>query len=160
MILLAALGTAPDLDLLVGAHNAQSHSLGAAVVVGVLGALILWRRGRISGGAHLIKTAAVFLAAYSSHVLLDWLNSDASPPVGIMALWPVSDRYYRSELTLFDAISRRYDLPGFWWRTLRAVTRELMLLGPLGVLAWWWATREPSGRAAAARQNEGPSGRS
>ena len=46
--------------------------------------------------------------AFASHVLLDWLGSDASPPIGIMALWPFSSAYYESELHVFMAISRRY----------------------------------------------------
>ena len=28
--------------------------------------------------------------AYATHTLLDWLGTDASPPIGIMALWPFS----------------------------------------------------------------------
>jgi hypothetical protein len=70
-------------------------------------------------------------AAYASHTLLDWLGSDTSPPIGIMALWPVSREYSESRLHLFMAISRRYWLPEFWSYNLRALLRELAILLPV-----------------------------
>ena len=77
-------------------------------------------------------TPASCFAAYASHVLLDWLATDSSPPIGIMALWPLSHRYYESDLHLFLAISRRY-LQG--WRFVRqnvfALARELVILIPV-----------------------------
>src|SRR5262249_40103231 len=75
-------------------------------------------------------------AAWSSHILLDWLGNDTSPPIGIMALWPFSDGYYQSSLLLFDAISRRYWLPQeFIWGNLRAVAKEVLILGPIAWLS-------------------------
>ena len=75
-------------------------------------------------------------AAWASHVLLDWLGSDTSPPIGIMALWPFSDGFYQSSLFLFDAISRRYWLPQeFIWHNLRAAVGELVILAPLVYVA-------------------------
>ena len=75
-------------------------------------------------------------AAWSSHILLDWLGSDTSPPIGIMALWPFTDGFYQSSAFLFDAISRRYWLPQqFIWGNLRAVVKEVLILGPVAWLA-------------------------
>jgi hypothetical protein len=71
-------------------------------------------------------------------VLLDWLGSDDTPPIGIMALWPLTDGFYQSDLYWFMAISRRYWLPGFWTHNLTAVFWEVVLLAPLaGVMVWW-----------------------
>ena len=72
--------------------------------------------------------------AYATHTLLDWLGTDSSPPIGIMALWPFSRNYYESPWHIFMAISRRYWLPEFWTYNLRALGRELLILVPLTVL--------------------------
>ena len=69
--------------------------------------------------------------AYASHTLLDWLGSDSSPPIGIMALWPFSRDHYESQLHVFMAISRRYWLPEFWIGNLVALARELAILLPI-----------------------------
>lgn len=121
----ALLGMLPDLDLLTASHRGASHSISAALLVGVAGAL-LTRRWRLGLAA---------AAAFGSHALLDWLGSDTSAPFGIMALWPFVREHYHSRIDLFDAISRRYWLPGFWEQNARAIGRELLiLLPPLGLV--------------------------
>lgn len=145
-LLFAGLAVAPDLDLLVGAHSGPTHSLGAALVV-ALAVAALSRTGRLGLAAGL---------AYASHILLDWLGSDSSPPIGIMALWPIAGGHYESDLHLFHAISRRYWLPGFWAHNARAVAWELLILAPLAALVWaikahrGWG-KEPE-RASSTRQ--------
>lgn len=125
--LYAAMGMAADLDLLVGAHSGPTHGLGAAVIVGLATWMVLRRRG-LSGGA---RTACASAIAYGSHTLLDWLGTDSSPPIGIMALWPLSRDYYESSWHVFLAISRRYWLPEFWTFNLSALARELLILVPI-----------------------------
>ena len=92
---------APDLDLLVGAHSGPTHGLGAAAIVGAL--VWIWGRGRgdsrTGGGSRTAPAALAVAAAYASHTLLDWLGSDTSPPIGIMALWPISRDYFESPST-------------------------------------------------------------
>jgi inner membrane protein len=117
----AMAGMAADLDLLVGSHRGPTHGLGAAALVGLL-AYGVTRRGRL---------AAAIAVAYASHTLLDWLGSDTSAPVGIMALWPLSREYYESSLHVFQAISRRYRQPDFWMFNIRAIAREVLVLGPI-----------------------------
>jgi len=128
--LFAAAAVAPDLDLLVGAHSGPTHGLGAAVITGLAVWAILWRTGW-SGKA---KTAGATALAYASHTLLDWLGTDSSPPIGIMALWPFSREYYESHLHVFRAVSRRYWLPEFWSSNARALAGELAILLPLVAL--------------------------
>src|SRR5688500_5993248 len=83
--LFAAAGMAADLDFLFGGHRGPTHGIGAAGLAGLL-AYLVTRRGRF---------AASIAAAYASHTLLDWLGSDAAPPLGLMALWPFSREYYQ-----------------------------------------------------------------
>lgn len=142
-LLFAALGMAPDLDLLVGAHSGPTHGVGAALIVAL--AVAAWtKQGRLGVAAGV---------AYASHILLDWLGSDSSPPIGIMALWPFTGGHYESDLHVFHAISRRYWLPGFWAHNLRAVAWELLILAPLAMLVWVIKAR--GGR----RRGAGPAGR-
>ena len=145
-VLCAALGVLPDADLLVGLHSRYTHSVGAAAVVGLLAALA-WPRWRRVVDPHVpsrLVFALACAAAWASHILLDWLGSDTTPPVGIMALWPFTSSFYQSDLHWFSAISRRYWLPEFFALNLRAAWRELWLLGPLAVLIGWLRAREPA----------------
>jgi inner membrane protein len=122
----------PDVDLLIGGHRGPSHSLTAALLVGVA-VLIVSREKRL---------ALASAVAYASHVLLDWLGSDTSSPIGIMALWPFTRDYYQSQVHLFDSVSRRYWLPEFWTHNFRAVGWELVVLLPLA-----WIGRVVAGRS-------------
>ncbi len=82
--------------------------------------------------------AAAIAAAWASHLLLDWLGSDTSPPIGIMALWPFSREHYQSSFYVFDAISRRYWLPEqFVWSNLKAALKEVLILGPVAGISYW-----------------------
>jgi hypothetical protein len=137
--LFAMLGMLPDLDLLLPVvdHRTFSHSLTAAVIVGVAAA-VLTRRSRVGLAAG---------AACGTHVLLDWLGSDTTPPIGIMALWPFSHAFYESRLHLFFAISRRFPTRQFWVQNTRALLRELAVLIPPAALAGWRRLVQ-AGRAA------------
>lgn len=138
-LLAAAVGLAlaPDLDLLVARHRGPSHSVGATLIVAAVSAAVASRR-RLPAGV--VVTACSL--AYGSHVLLDWLGRDTSDPAGLMVLWPVSQSHFSSCLELFRDISRRYWIPAeFVYGNLRAVGRELIVLGPVATAAWWWKTR-------------------
>jgi hypothetical protein len=122
----AAAACLPDLDFLWGRHNMETHSIGFAVAVGLL--VLAWKRdGWLALGAML---------AVATHVLFDWLGSDDSPPLGVMALWPVSSAFYFADAFVFEAISRRYWLPGFVTHNLLAVGREIAILGPIALVVW------------------------
>ena len=128
--LYAAIGVAPDLDLLAGTHSTYTHSLGA-VALAFAAALAL-------AGTRRRRLACAVAAAWASHLLLDWLGSDTSAPIGIMALWPFTREHYQSTLYVFEAISRRYWLPEqFIWGNLRAAAREVLVLAPLLGFSYW-----------------------
>jgi inner membrane protein len=115
----------PDLDLLLESHRGPAHGIGFAVIAGIV-AWLLTRRA---------PTAFAFALAYGSHVLLDWLGTDTTPPIGLMALWPWSREYYESPYHVFMAVSRRYWLPEFWTYNFRVLVRELLVLAPLVAIA-------------------------
>jgi inner membrane protein len=79
--------------------------------------------------------AAAVALAFGSHIVLDWLGADSSAPRGVMALWPVSSAFYVSGLDVFNAVDRRYWLPGFWTRNTLALLREVVILGPLALIS-------------------------
>lgn len=128
--LLATLAMLPDVDLLFGVHSMYTHSVGAALIV-FLAAVALTP-------THRVVTGLACAAAYGSHVLLDWMGNDTTPPIGVMALWPFSSVYYESDLHWFMAITRRYWLPNFWTHNLVAVAREVGTLGIVTLAVYWW----------------------
>jgi inner membrane protein len=135
-ILLAALGMAADLDLLVGAHRAYSHSLGASFLI-LLAAMAV-----APSSEPRLLTGVACGAAYASHLLLDWLGADTSVPIGIMALWPFSSDYYQSPVDWFLSTERRYWLPQFWTVNFAAVTREVGTLLPIAAAVYWIRRRK------------------
>lgn len=113
----------PDIDFGWGRHNMETHSIGFALLLGA--AALAWQRSA--------RVAIACALAVGTHVLFDWLGSDDTPPLGVMALWPFSDRFYFADAFVFEAISRRYWLPGFLLHNTLAVLRELAILLPIVV---------------------------
>jgi membrane-bound metal-dependent hydrolase YbcI (DUF457 family) len=129
-VILSLVAMSPDLDLLWGAHHMATHSLAAIAVAGAAA----YGAGVWTGGTNL---AAAVAAAYGSHILLDLLGADSTPPIGVTLFWPFSREYFIAPVTPFPAISRRYWLPGFWQHNLGAVAFELIVLGPIAAAAWF-----------------------
>ena len=127
LILCAVAGVAPDVDFLWGGHNRQTHSLGAAVIAGVV--VLAWKRNP--------RLALAVMLSWASHVVFDWLGSDDTPPLGVMALWPLNSNFYFADAYVFEAISRRYWLDNFFSHNAWAVMKEILLLGPVASVAWW-----------------------
>lgn len=140
---LAAVGLAPDLDLLVGRHNAETHSIGAAVLAASLAALVRWpvaeRRWQI--------WLAVFLV-WLTHPLLDALGQDTAAPIGVMAYWPFSTEHYSASVALFRPVWRRWWSPGFVEHNLLTVFREVVILLPITAGVWWLRSRARARRPA------------
>lgn len=124
--ILAAIGIAPDLDLLIGRHSMETHSIGAAVIVASIAA---WQRWPVAPSRLMIWI--VVALAWLSHPLLDALGSDTSPPIGVMALWPFSTAHFQTSWGVFAAISRRYWRDDFWRLNLSAAVREVLVLAPV-----------------------------
>ena len=137
-IAFAAIGTIPDLDLIAGVHSGPTHSLGAALLV----TLAVWGLGASVRIPPRGATLAGVFAAYTTHIVLDWLGEDTSPPFGVMALWPFSREYFMSPFAVMPAITRRYWLPGFWSHNFHALIFELGVLVPICLIAWWVSRRD------------------
>jgi membrane-bound metal-dependent hydrolase YbcI (DUF457 family) len=129
---------APDVDLLFrlvdgrNHHNHETHSIGLALGAALLVGLFAWARR----WARPLAVGAASGLAWTSHVLLDYLNVDTSPPIGIMALWPFDDGFHKFPWPLFLDIGRKLD-----WATLQhdaaAAAWEATVLVPLLLGTWW-----------------------
>lgn len=132
--ILAFCAAAPDLDLFlrvidgVNHHRGPSHSFAMAALVG-LGTVFLRRAGLGLPGPALMG------AAWASHVVLDYFGLDTSPPVGEMALWPFSDAFHASPVSIFYDIPRSFSAAANR-HNLMAVAIEMAVLGPLAWLCW------------------------
>lgn len=155
----AVLAVAPDLDFLPGLvfagvpalyHQGASHSLIAALVVS-LGVAWLLLRDRRS----LPRAASALLAAYVSHLALDWLGSDSRLPIGMPLLWPFSDATWISPVAILPGI--HHALPGressAEWivdvlslQNVRAFLVEALLVGPLVLWVEWSRRRQAPGQ--------------
>jgi hypothetical protein len=131
--LVALAAVLPDLDFLWGRHNMETHSLGAAVLAGL--ATLAYTAGRNP------RLALAVTLAWSTHVLFDWLGSDDTPPLGVMALWPLNSTFFFADAFVFEAISRRYWLPNFVSHNLFAVGKEIVMLAPLAGAVLWLRKR-------------------
>ena len=129
---LAAIGVMPDLDLLIGRHSAETHSIGVAVIVASVAALL-----RVPVASQRWRIWLAIFLAWMTHPLLDAFTEDSSVPIGIMVWWPFSSAYVHSGVTIFDSIYRRWWLPGFWEHNFNAALKELVILGPaFAAVAW------------------------
>jgi hypothetical protein len=137
LLVVLAAAVAPDLDLLLrfvdgrNHHQAESHSLGAALAAGALVCLVAGGRGwRAASSLGLGATLG-----WVTHVVLDYLGRDTNPPIGVMALWPLSTAYLKFPWPVFLDIGR-----SLTWDAVRhnvvSVAWEFMLLGPLAWVAW------------------------
>jgi membrane-bound metal-dependent hydrolase YbcI (DUF457 family) len=134
--LIVGAALSPDLDLLgrfldgQNHHQHELHSLGFALMAGIL-AMPIAR----AWGLRAFPTGLAVFLGWSSHVLLDYLAVDTSPPIGLMALWPWSSGYYHFPHPLFLDIGRTLEL-GTVVHDVWAVLREILILTPVLVLAW------------------------
>jgi hypothetical protein len=130
--ILAMLGMAPDLDLLVGRHSQETHSVGAALLAATVAA---WRRWPLAGGRGGTWLAA--FVAWLTHPLFDALSVDAGPPLGVMFFWPFSSDYWHSGIAIFGATERHWQHEAFVRQNVTSLTWELLILVPLVAIVWW-----------------------
>jgi membrane-bound metal-dependent hydrolase YbcI (DUF457 family) len=143
LLLLVFAAAAADLDLVLrfvdgrNHHQGASHSIGAAVIAGVAGAVL----ARIAGWPRPAALGLAAGAAWLSHVALDFVGSDTHPPIGLMALWPFDGSYHKSPFILFMDVGR-----SLTWETARnnawAALREAAILGPVLAACWWLRRRD------------------
>ena len=123
---------APDLDLLIGRHSQETHSIGAALIIATIAA---WRRWAI---AHTpVRIWLVAFVAWLSHPLFDASSFDLGPPIGVMLFWPFSTEHWHTGLNIFGAIERHWYHENFWRQNITSFVREMVILLPLLALIWW-----------------------
>jgi hypothetical protein len=133
----AALALAPDFDILLASHRTYTHSLGAVAVAALVGGAVA--RALRSPA---LATGLACGAAVASHILLDWLGHDGSPPIGLMAFWPLTSSWAYSGIDLFADVSRRYWKPEeFILGNAISIAREIAILGPVALAAYWLRQR-------------------
>jgi inner membrane protein len=127
---------APDLDFIPGLfvgqlskfHHGPSHSIGFALLFAAIVAVCFRRTTRV---------LVIAFSLYLSHVLLDYLIQDPSPPHGVPLFWPFSYEYYMAPFAFFrrfDYASHSLDSllsPMFTLHNLLTVFLEIVLLLPL-----------------------------
>ena len=136
--LLAAL--LPDLDLAIGSfagrsyHHYFTHSLGFSVLFAGIAFWAMGRMGRAPAG----RDALVMASGYVSHILLDLLGKDTTPPFGVQLLWPFSDAFFISPVPVFSDVWRGSPAVTFGLHNWLAMGREMLVLLPVvGLLAWF-----------------------
>ena len=136
----ALAGMAADFDFLPGFligelgrfHHAQSHSFAFAVLAAML-AMVLARNSAL-------QWALLVGLAYASHVVVDFLTFDDSPPHGIPIFWPWSSEVFHGPVTLF------LNVPwgsGFVLspHNVNVLARELLFFGSAFFGSFWYLRR-------------------
>ncbi|MEQ1727745.1 MAG: metal-dependent hydrolase [Vicinamibacterales bacterium] len=123
----------PDADLLIPHfHRTATHSVTATVLLLIMVTTVTGKVTR-----HPARTLALALAAsHATHLLLDWLGTDRFPPPGLQMLWPFSPHFFYSGADLFPPVERRLWLPEALGVNAYAAAWELLIMGPVAVLAW------------------------
>ena len=139
----AILAIAPDLDLILPeAHRTGTHSFVAVALVTIFAIAVTGKvipsgdsPGDSPRACPLIIAALVL--AFASHLLLDWLAVDPTPPHGIQLLWPFSSDWYISGLDIFRGTARRNLFTArTTWINATAIAQELAILGPIAWVTW------------------------
>jgi membrane-bound metal-dependent hydrolase YbcI (DUF457 family) len=140
-----SLAALPDADLLLPVvHRTVTHSLGAVVAVGLLMIVAAAVTGEVTA-----KIALTCVAAYASHLLLDWLAVDQSAPRGIQLLWPFSSTWFISGWDVFRGTERRHFFRlTTMHQNLVTIVREIAILAPV-VGALWLVRVKAATRLAA-----------
>ena len=136
----------PDLDLAfkyvdgVNHHGAEFHGIGFAILAALAGGLAF----RLLGWSRPLAGGLATGLAYATHPLLDYLNVDTHPPIGILALWPFSSSYYKFPWPIFMDIGRTLSWTGLVHNAVAGAWEAVVLL-PMLWAAWRWRLKRLGG---------------
>ncbi len=135
---------APDFDFIPGVlvgypnwlHRGFSHSFAAAFLFGAS----VYAVARRAGSSEDTRLGVLAGAGYASHLVLDMFSPDPVLFNGVPLFWPFSNQHFIVPIQVFLEIRRNPVADNFFaslWEghNLRAVVRELLVLGPFFVLA-------------------------
>jgi membrane-bound metal-dependent hydrolase YbcI (DUF457 family) len=127
------LAVLPDADLLLPiAHRTATHSVTAVAAVALLMIVAAAVTGKVT-----LRLVVAGVAAYASHLLLDWQQADPTPPYGLQLLWPMSSTWFISGWDLFRGTERRQVFEAATMRrNLAAGLQEIAILAPIAAAAW------------------------
>lgn len=140
-ILGAVAGLAPDLDFVPGLilgdpgrfHQGPTHSIVAALCVGVL----VWF---VAPSVHRWRAGIVAAGGYLSHLALDLLTYDPTPPRGLRLLWPFVEESIHSPVTLLPRVLHTvvspFNLHNVYVAAIELAVIGLILLTSLLVRKW------------------------
>lgn len=138
LVLCMLFANAPDIDYVPGIvsgnlnafHHLYTHTLGWIFLL-ALGTWMIWRAAdsRVSWGAFLF----LFVLG-ATHLLADWITEDCASPYGVMGLWPFTDKYYISSVSIFAHLKKADWADVFQLYNIGAVIREALVTLPLVVL--------------------------
>lgn len=133
-----------DIDFLPGLilgnpnrfHHGITHSLGATLVAGLVFGFYFYAKKN-----QFWAPFAFSGLLYLSHVALDFLTVDTSPPQGVPIFWPLSGEYYLSPISVFssvhkDSFSATFFQSLFVSENIWTVFREIFILGPFVLLVY------------------------
>ncbi|MFX0197407.1 MAG: metal-dependent hydrolase [Candidatus Hodarchaeota archaeon] len=142
---------AADLDFLPGFlvgdpnryHHGISHSIGFTLLLALAFSLGLFLTKR----ATIWRNSSIFFSLYTSHIFLDYLGKDTTPPFGVPLFWPLSDAYNIAPFAflpdIFRVSSSGVDFIGslFCLHNLRAASIEFLVMVPFLFLVFTWNRR-------------------
>jgi membrane-bound metal-dependent hydrolase YbcI (DUF457 family) len=151
--LCAGLAVLPDADLLLPiAHRTATHSVAAVAAVALLMIVARSVTGKVTA-----RIALACVAAYASHLLLDWLQADPTPPFGIQILWPWSATWFISGWEIFLGTERRHLFePATILRNVVAVVQEIVILAPVAAAVWLVRVKALAGLPAQVARRDHP----
>lgn len=136
------LANAPDLDYLFGLFNGNLnyyHQTVTHTLVWIcITALAIWAYGRLRERRTAYWSLGLLLALLGSHLLVDWLTVDCSPPIGLMLAWPFSDHLYHASFAFFPPPAKQTWADLWSLQNLRLVLVEAALTLPLVIAVLWF----------------------
>jgi inner membrane protein len=138
---------APDFDFLPGLlignaarfHHGPSHSIGFAILFGLVAGVFFLRR---------LYGFVISASLYLSHVLLDYLVLDPSPPHGVPLFWPLSYEYYMAPFAFFPGVVYTPIFSDsilflFTFHNLLTISTEILFFLPLLIFTSFWKKSAP-----------------
>ncbi len=136
------LANAPDVDYLFGLGTGNLNSYHQTVTHTFIwtGGLVLaiWAYGWFKERRASWLLLSLLLVLLGSHLLLDWLTVDRSPPVGMMLAWPFSGRFYHAAFAFFPPAAKQTWAAVWSLHNLRLAMMEAMYTLPLVIMVLWF----------------------